>query len=95
MVKGRGRAARVRGRGVLQKGFSDFYALLATQFSLRRRHIRRRQTRRYALFSVTALTVLFICLFEFKIIDVVFQRVSLRAFCPKRFFCYLALFSAI
>ena len=37
-----------------------------------RRGIRRRQGRRYVCVSVTALTALFICLFQVKIFDVVF-----------------------
>ena len=75
MVNKRGREGRVQGRGVLQKHFFVFYALPATQFSLRRRRIGRREGRRYVCVSVTALTALFICLFEFKIFEVVFQRV--------------------
>ena len=51
---------RVQGRGVLGNFFFEFYALLATQFSLRRRRISRRQGRRYVRVSVTALTALFI-----------------------------------
>ena len=72
MVKKRGREGRVQGRGVLRKFFFEFYALLATQFSLRRRRIKRRQGRRYVCVSVTALTALFICLFKFKNFDFVF-----------------------
>ena len=72
MVNKRGREGRVQGHGVLRKKIFDFYALLATQFSLRRRRIRRRQGRRYVPVSVTALTALFICLFKFKIFAVVF-----------------------
>ena len=71
------------------------WVVLCVRFSVRRRRIGRRQGRRYVPVSVTALTALFICLFKFKIIDVVFQRISPRAFCPKRFLCYFALFSAI
>ena len=94
MVNKRGLERRSQGRGVLRKFCFEFYALLATQFSLRRRRIRRRQGRRYVPVSVTALTALFICLFKFKIFDVVFEGVSPRAFCPKCFLCYPALFSA-
>ena len=95
MANRRGREGRVQGRGVLRKSFFVFYALLATQFALRRRHIRRRQKQRYVLVDVTALEALFFCLFWFKNFHVVFQRVSPRASCPKRFLCYLALFAAI
>ena len=38
---------RVQGHGVLRNFVFEFYALLATQFSLRRRRIRQRQGRRY------------------------------------------------
>ena len=72
MVNKRGREGRVQGRGVLRKKHFAFYALLATQFSLRRRRIRQQQGRCYVPVSVTALTALFICLFKFKIFDVVF-----------------------
>ena len=72
MVKKRGREGRVQGHGVLRKKIFEFYALLTTQFSLRRRRIRRRQGQRYVPVSVTALTALFVCLFKFKIFDVVF-----------------------
>ena len=66
MVNKRGREGRVQGRGVLRKFFFfEFYALLATQFSLSRRRMRRQQGRRYIPVSVTALTALFICLFKF------------------------------
>ena len=41
-----------RGRGVLRKTF-EFYALLATRFSLRLWLVRRRGGRRYAPTSVT------------------------------------------
>ena len=72
MVNKRGQEGRVQGRGVLQKYIFEFYALLATQFSLCRRRIRRRQGRRYVCVSVTALTALFICLSKFTIFDFVF-----------------------
>ena len=55
MANKRGREGRVQGRGVRRKNIFVFYALLATQFSLRRRRIRRRQRRRYGPVSVTAL----------------------------------------
>ena len=64
---------RVQGRGVLRKSFFfEFYALLATQFSLQRRRVRQQQGRRYVRVSVTTLTALFLCLFKVKIFDVVF-----------------------
>ena len=50
----------------------EFTTLLATQFSLRRRQIRQRQAQGYTPIYVMALTALFICLFKFKIFDVVF-----------------------
>ena len=56
---------------MLGKSFFVFYALLATQFSLRIRRVTRRWARRYVPIYVTALTALFICLFKFKIFDVV------------------------
>ena len=52
--------------------FFEFYALLGTLFSLRRRQIRRRRAQGYVPINVTALTGLFICPFKFKIFDVVF-----------------------
>ena len=72
MVKKRRREGQVQGRGVLQKTLFEFYALLAMQFPLRRRRIRRQQGRRYVPVSVTALTALCICLFKFKFFDVLF-----------------------
>ena len=59
-------------RGALRIKTFEFYALLAAQFSLRRRRIRGQEARRYVPIYVTALTALFICLFKFKIFDVVF-----------------------
>ena len=61
-----------RGAACCEKHFFELYALLATQFSFRRRRIRRQQGRLYVPVSVTALTALFICLFKFKIFKVVF-----------------------
>ena len=46
--------------------------VLATQFSLRRRRIRRQRARRYVPFYVTALTAPFICPFQFKSFGAVF-----------------------
>ena len=50
----------------------EFYALLATVFSLRRQRIRQQGARHYVPINVTALTALLICLFKSKIFDVVF-----------------------
>ena len=72
MANNKRREGRVQGRGVLRKDIFVFYALLATQFSLRRRRIRRQQRRRYVPVGVTAPTVLFFCVFGFKIFHVVF-----------------------
>ena len=66
MVNRRECEGRVHGRGVLRKNDFDSYALLAMQFSLRRRRIRLRQGRRCVPVSVTALTALFLCPFKFK-----------------------------
>ena len=54
------------------KTIFEFYALLAALFSLHRRRIRRLQAEGYDPINVTVLTALFICLFKFKILDVVF-----------------------
>ena len=82
MVKKRRREEACSGAWRVTKRIFEFYALLATQFFLRRRRIRRQGVRRYVRVSVTAL---FICLFKCKIFDFVFQRVSPRTFCPGRF----------
>ena len=76
----------MQGRGVLGKTFFVFYALLATQLSLRIRRVTRRGARPYVPINVMARTALFICLFKFKIFDVVIQRVSPRAFCLSSFY---------
>ena len=68
--KRRREEASAGARGVTKRIF-EFYALLATQFSLRRRQIRRREAQRFIPINVTALTALFICLFKFKVFDVV------------------------
>ena len=69
--KGR-RGEACAGARRVTKRFFEFYALLATQFSLRRRQIGRQGVRRYVRVSATALTALFICIFKFKIFDFVF-----------------------
>ena len=84
--------ARVRGE--LRKCF-EFYALLATRFSLRLWLVRLREGRRYAPTRVTVLTALTIHLLKVENIFVAFLHVSQRALLPKHFLCYLALFSAI
>ena len=61
----------MQGRGVLRKEFLSFFALLATQFSLRRRQNKRRRGRCTSI-NFTALTALLIRLFKFNIFDVVF-----------------------
>ena len=83
MVNKRGSEGRVQGRELLRNSFFESYALLATQFSLRSRRIRRRQGRRYVPVSVTALTALFFCLFKFKTFESVFYafRRALFALC--------------
>ena len=73
-----------RGRGQLRKYF-EFYALLASRFSLRLWRVRLREGRRYAPTTVSVLTALTIHLFKVKIFSVAFLRVSQRALWPKRF----------
>ena len=75
-----------RGRGELQKCF-EFYALLATRFSLRLCRVRLREGRRYAPTTATVLTALSIHPFKVKTFSVAFLRVSQRAFWPKPFLC--------
>ena len=72
MVNERRREEASVGARRVTKRFCEFYALLATQFSLRRRRIGRRGAQRYIPINVTALTALFICLFKFTISDIVF-----------------------
>ena len=84
----------MQGRNVLQNIF-EFYALLATSFSLTIWHAQQRRAPRYAREFIKVLTALTIHLFKDEKIFVAFLRLSQRAFCPKRFLCYLALFSAI
>ena len=74
----------LRGHGELWKSF-EFYALLATSFSLRLWLVRKRGGRRYAPTSVTVLTALTIHLFKVETFSVVFLRVSQRAFGPTGF----------
>ena len=61
----------MQGRGVIRKRFFVFYALLATQFSLRIRRVTQRGARRHVPINVTALTALFFFLFKIKVFDVV------------------------
>ena len=61
----------MQGCGALRTFFVQFYALLATQFYLPGRLIRRRWARRYVSINVPAFTALFICLFRFKFLHVV------------------------
>ena len=72
MVNKRGREEASAGVRHVTKNNFGFYALLATQFPLRRRLIRGQEARRYVPINVRALTALFICLFKLKIFDVVF-----------------------
>ena len=74
------------GRGELRKYF-EFYALLATCFSLRLWRVRLQEGRCYAPTRVTMLAALTIHLFKVKRFSVAFLRGSQRAFWPKRFLC--------
>ena len=76
--------------GELRKCF-EFYALLSLRLWL----VRLREGRRYAPTRVTVLTALTIHLLKVKKFFVAFLPVLQRAFWPKRFLCFLALFSAI
>ena len=78
--------SKAKGRGGLERLF-EFYALLATRFSLRLRLVRRREGRRWGPTSVTVVTALTIHLSHVKKFLVAFLRVSQRAFWPKRFLC--------
>ena len=73
-------------RGELPKSF-QFYALLATRFSLRLWLVRRREGQGYAPTSVTMLTALTIHLLNVEKDFGAFFRVSQRAFWPTRFLC--------
>ena len=84
----------MQGRNVLEN-FFEFYALLATSFSLTIWQAQQQGARRYVRTFITVLTALTIHLFKVKNIFVAFLHVSQRAFCRKLFLCYLALFSAI
>ena len=72
MVNKRGREEASAGVRRVTKFFFEFYASLATQFSLFRWRIGGQGARRYVPIYVTALTALFICVFKFKISDVMF-----------------------
>ena len=84
----------MQGRNVLENVF-EFYALLATLLSLTIRHPQQRGARCYAFTSIKVLTAVTIHLCKVEIFFVAILRVLQRAFCRKRFLCYLALFSAI
>ena len=71
----------------LRNLFFEFYALLATRFSLRLRLVRRREGQRWGPTSVSVFTVLTIQLFYVEKCFVAFLRVSQRAFWPNRFLC--------
>ena len=64
MESRRQREAVCTGVRRLRNGFFDFYALLQTRFSLRRRVTGQRGTRHYVSISVTVLTALNIHLFQ-------------------------------
>ena len=84
----------MQGRIVLEKVL-EIYALLATAYSLAIRQAQQREARRYACTFLTVLTVLTTHFFQVENFFVASLRVSQRAFCRKRYLCYLALFSAI
>ena len=84
----------MQGRNVLEN-FFEFYALLATSFSLTIGHAQQRGARRYVRTFITVLTALTIHLFYVENFFVAFLRVTQRAFWPRRFLCYLPLTSAI
>ena len=72
MANKRGREGARAGAWRVTKKVFEFYALLGTLFSLRRRRIRRRRAQGYVSINVTALTALVVCLFKFKVFDAVF-----------------------
>ena len=80
------KGSRGKGRGGLGNMF-EFYALLATGFSLCYWRVRRRGGWRYVRTSVTVLTALTIHLLRSKNISVAFYRVLQCAFLPGRFLC--------
>ena len=80
------KGGRAKGHGGLEKRF-EFYALLATRFSVRLRLVRRREGRRWGPTRITAVTALTIHLFHVEIFPVAFSRVLQRALWPKRFLC--------
>ena len=82
--KATGWDARVRGE---LRTLFEFYALLATRFSLRLWPVRLREGQRYAPMRVMVLTALTIHLFKVEKFFVAFLRGSQRAFWPKRFLC--------
>ena len=68
------KGSRAKGRGGLEKRF-EFYALLATRFSLHLWLVRRQGGRRYAPTSVAVLTALTIHLFDVERFFIAFLRV--------------------
>ena len=74
--KATGWDARIRGE---LQNFLEFYALLATRFSLRLWLVRLREGRRYAPTRVTVLTSLTIHLFKVEKFFVAFLGVSQRS----------------
>ena len=84
--KKKGTGLDARGCGELRK-FFEFYALLATRFSLRLWLVGRREERRWGPTCVTVFTALTIYLFHVEKFIVALLRVSQRAVLPKRFLC--------
>ena len=94
MENKKGERRQLQGRNVLES-FFEFYALLATLFSLTIGHAQQRGARRYVRTFITVLTALTIHLFHVENFFVAFLRVSQRAFWSKRFLCYLPRHSKI
>ena len=68
------------------KRIFEFYALLAPQFSLRRRQIRRQGVRRCIPINVTALTALFICAFKYLFLTSCFNAFHRTLFVLAAFY---------
>ena len=71
----RGEGRRVQGRNVLENTF-EFYALLATSFSLTIGHAQQRGARRYVRTLITLLTALTIHLFH---VENILSRLQLNS----------------